>query len=70
VAGDGQCFNLRDSLSGLSQPVTVIWGSEDNIIPASHANGLPDTVKVEVLPGYGHLVQLEAAAEVNVLLGA
>jgi pyruvate dehydrogenase E2 component (dihydrolipoamide acetyltransferase) len=70
VAGDGQCFNLRDKLSDLSQPVHVIWGAEDKIIPASQADNLPSSVKVDVLPNAGHLVQLEAAGQVNSLLGA
>lgn len=67
--GDGQTVTLRAGLSGLSMPVKVIWGSEDRIIPAAQAEGL-ENAEVHVLPGFGHLVQLEAAAEVNTLLGA
>lgn len=67
--GDTQKINLRDSLAGLSMPVRVIWGSADRIIPAGHATGLPENVAVDVLDGCGHLVQLEAASEVNQLLG-
>lgn len=69
VADGAQSVALRDALAGLPMPVRVIWGTEDAIIPASHAEGLPDNVEVHVLDGYGHLVQLEAAAEVNALLG-
>ncbi len=66
--GTAQTVDLRAALSELRVPVKVIWGSEDKIIPASHASALPATTTVHVLPGYGHLVQLEAAAEVNRLL--
>lgn len=68
VDGDTQKIDLRNALGGLNIPVRVIWGSVDKIIPAAHADGLPDNVEVHILDGYGHLVQLEAASEVNKLL--
>lgn len=68
VDGDTQTVSLGDALGGLGIPVRVIWGSVDKIIPAAHADGLPGNVDVHVLDGYGHLVQLEAASEVNKLL--
>ncbi|MDA0822402.1 MAG: acetoin dehydrogenase dihydrolipoyllysine-residue acetyltransferase subunit [Proteobacteria bacterium] len=68
--GDTQTVNLRDSLASLSIPIQVIWGSQDRIIPAKHAQGLPSNVKVHILDGFGHLVQLEAASDVNKLLQA
>ncbi|MGR8919883.1 MAG: acetoin dehydrogenase dihydrolipoyllysine-residue acetyltransferase subunit [Gammaproteobacteria bacterium] len=70
ISGGVQSADLAPRLGDLGVPVQVIWGSEDKIIPASHADGLPDNVEVRVLDGFGHLVQLEAAAEVNGLLGA
>lgn len=48
------------------QPSLVIWGSDDAIIPVRHAQGLE--AQVEVLPGQGHMVQLEAAEQVNQLM--
>jgi pyruvate dehydrogenase E2 component (dihydrolipoamide acetyltransferase) len=66
--GKAQTVDLRAGLAALKQPVKVIWGSRDKIIPAKHAEGLPPQVAVTVLDGYGHLVQLEAASEVNKLL--
>ena len=68
LSGDKQTVDLRGELGGLSMPVNVIWGSEDRIIPASHANDLPGNVTVNVLEGFGHLVQLEAASDVNRLI--
>ncbi|MEX5557541.1 acetoin dehydrogenase dihydrolipoyllysine-residue acetyltransferase subunit [Pseudomonas rhodesiae] len=48
------------------QPSLVIWGSDDAIIPVAHAQGLE--AQVEILPGQGHMVQLEAAEQVNPLM--
>ena len=68
IEGATQSTDLRYGLAGLSIPVKVIWGSEDKIIPPSHAEGLPESISVEILDGFGHLVQLEAASQVNHLL--
>ena len=48
------------------QPSLVIWGSDDAIIPAAHSDGL--RAQVEVLSGQGHMVQMEAAEQVNRLI--
>ncbi len=60
-----QAAVLDDRLGELSIPVQAIWGSEDRILPASHAEGLPANVKIQIISGSGHMVQMEAAAEVN-----
>jgi len=54
---------FRDELGLLPHRVQVIWGEDDAIIPVAHARGLP--VDVHVFPGRGHMVQLEAAGDVN-----
>jgi pyruvate dehydrogenase E2 component (dihydrolipoamide acetyltransferase) len=66
--GGAQSRLLREALASARVPALVIWGAEDRIIPASHAAGLPASVKVEVIPGAGHMVQMEAAGAVNRLL--
>ncbi|MFS2160742.1 acetoin dehydrogenase dihydrolipoyllysine-residue acetyltransferase subunit [Pseudomonas sp. Pseusp122] len=48
------------------KPTLLIWGANDSIIPASHSAGLD--AQVEVLPGQGHMVQMEAAEQVNGLI--
>ena len=48
--GGRQATLLREKLALLHQPVLVVWGSEDQIIPARHASGLPSSVQVEVTP--------------------
>jgi len=69
VFADGaQALVLRDQLAGLDIAVQVIWGAEDRIIPASHAQALPEAVRVSVLQGAGHMVHMEKAAEVNALI--
>lgn len=64
-AGGRQQDLLRDRLTAAGVPVLVLWGAEDDIIPAAHANGLGDGVATLALDGYGHMLQLEAAGEVN-----
>ena len=67
-SGGKQALVLRDKLGALPVPLLVVWGSEDRIIEAAQARGLPANARVEVMAGRGHMVQMEAAAEVNRLL--
>jgi len=65
LASDGvQRHDLRPVVA--RQPTLVLWGSDDAIIPATHVDGLE--AEVEILPGQGHMVQLEAAEQVNARL--
>jgi pyruvate dehydrogenase E2 component (dihydrolipoamide acetyltransferase) len=57
------------NLSEVSVPILVIWGSEDQIVPASHAENLPSEARVEILEETGHMPQMEAAGKVNRLVG-
>ncbi|MCT8164764.1 acetoin dehydrogenase dihydrolipoyllysine-residue acetyltransferase subunit [Pseudomonas putida] len=59
--GDLQRHDLRGVLG--QHPALVIWGAEDAIIPAAHAQGLE--AEVLVIAGVGHMVQMEAAEQVN-----
>ena len=65
-----QALLLGEDLGRLSLPVLVIWGEKDQIIPSSHAEGLAGNVRTEIIPGAGHMVQMEAPAEVNRLIQA
>ena len=58
---------LTERLSSLGVKTLVVWGSEDQVIPASHAQNL-EGVDVEVIEGAGHMVQMEQAAKVNSLI--
>jgi pyruvate dehydrogenase E2 component (dihydrolipoamide acetyltransferase) len=64
-AGGRQALQLGGRLTELAVPVQVIWGRQDQILPASHAEGLPAKVQVAVLGDAGHMVHMEKAAEVN-----
>ena len=59
--GDRQRVSIRDQLAALRIPVQIIWGKDDRIIPASHAQGMPD---VHIIDAAGHLPHLEKASEV------
>jgi pyruvate dehydrogenase E2 component (dihydrolipoamide acetyltransferase) len=61
-----QAVDLRPQVG--QQPSLIIWGAEDGIIPAHHGEGLP--AQVEVLPGQGHMVQMESADQINRLIGS
>ena len=62
--GGRQAAGLRDQLDQLQLPVQVICGVGDRIIPPSHALGLPADVATHTVTGAGHMVQMEASAEV------
>jgi len=68
--GGRQASVLAGDVAALKQPVLVIWGADDRIIPASHANGIAGHATVEVIDGAGHMVQMEKAGRVNDLVRA
>lgn len=70
LAAGRQATILRDELSRLPRPALVVWGADDQIIPASHARDLPPSVRVEIIPSTGHMVMMEVAGEVNRLINA
>jgi pyruvate dehydrogenase E2 component (dihydrolipoamide acetyltransferase) len=67
--GGRQAVSIADSLAGIEAPVLAIWGAEDRVVPPGHAEALPAGVQVEILDGAGHMPQMEAAHEVNRLIG-
>jgi len=63
-----QSYVMRDRLSALRMPLLVVWGSDDRIIPATHAHSLPKNVEAHIIPESGHMVQMEAATKLNSLI--
>jgi len=63
-----QAESLRDRLADLAVPVKLVWGTHDRIVPPEHASGVPGAVALHLLPGVGHLPQVEAVALVASLL--
>ena len=68
VFPEGKQADVPD-LSGLDTPILAIWGQVDQICPVSHSENLPDGARVEILEDTGHMPQMEAAGEVNRLIG-
>lgn len=59
---------LAQQLDGFGKPILVIFGADDRVIPAAHARALEAFAKVEVIPGAGHMAQMEKASRVNELI--
>jgi len=64
-AGGMQKTSLRDRLKDVGVPVNIVWGDADRIIPAAHAEGLPEAVTVTRVAGAGHIPHMEKASEIN-----
>jgi pyruvate dehydrogenase E2 component (dihydrolipoamide acetyltransferase) len=64
---DGRQAGVRD-LFGLEVPMLAIWGQDDQILPVSHTENLPENATVEVLENTGHMPQMEAAGQTNRLI--
>jgi pyruvate dehydrogenase E2 component (dihydrolipoamide acetyltransferase) len=60
-AGGRQALELTGRLGELTVPVQVIWGAKDQILPASHAAGLPASVSVRARRCRAHGAHGEAA---------
>ena len=68
--GDHQRTILAPQVAKLGKPIRIVWGARDRIIPVAHSNALGDSAKIYLFPNAGHMVQMEAANEVNrILLG-
>lgn len=67
-AGQTQQQLTGEKLAARGAPPTlVIWGKQDEIIPAAHAENLPGA-KVVVFDDAGHMVYMEKASDVNALI--
>jgi pyruvate dehydrogenase E2 component (dihydrolipoamide acetyltransferase) len=64
----GQRVVIADRLTELNVPVLVVWGREDRIIPAAHADRAPAGAQVHLLDGQGHSPHMEAAGDFNRIL--
>lgn len=64
-SGGAQRASLREALADIKVPVGIVWGEGDRILPAAHADGLPETIRVTRIAAAGHIPHMEKAAEVN-----
>ena len=67
---DGASAGAAAELAALDCPCLVIWGADDAVLAASGADGLAGHAEVAVLPGIGHMPQMEASARINDLISA
>jgi pyruvate dehydrogenase E2 component (dihydrolipoamide acetyltransferase) len=56
------------ALAGGGKPVLMVWGGDDQIVPAAHATNAPAGATVELFDGVGHMAQMERAGDVNRLI--
>ncbi len=68
--GGKQADSIVAAATSAGVPVTVIFGREDRIIPASHADALKGAATIEIIEGAGHMPMMEAAKRVNELLSS
>lgn len=54
----------REQLATLAMPVRLLWGLQDNVLPARQADTVPDTFAVERLAETGHMLMDEAPDKV------
>jgi 4,5:9,10-diseco-3-hydroxy-5,9,17-trioxoandrosta-1(10),2-diene-4-oate hydrolase len=69
----GQRVDRADiyGISSITNPVFVIWGRQDNLIPVAHAEIASEgfrNVRVKIIDNCGHFPMLEHAPEFNALL--
>lgn len=65
---------LAKRLHRIRAKTLILWGSEDRVIPASYAKrlaeGISGEVRVQSIPGAGHLADLDAPEEVAAAIRA
>jgi pyruvate dehydrogenase E2 component (dihydrolipoamide acetyltransferase) len=60
--------NPAQDLAQLAMPVQIIWGRGDQVSPVGQLAGLPKTITRSIIDDAGHMVHIEAAAQVNDLI--
>jgi pimeloyl-ACP methyl ester carboxylesterase len=60
-SGGRQQAQLGDALRDADIPILVVWGEDDEIIPARHATTLVGKARTHLIGDAGHMVQMEAA---------
>jgi pyruvate dehydrogenase E2 component (dihydrolipoamide acetyltransferase) len=66
--GGQQSVDLTGRIGALTMPVQLIWGRNDRIITAAHAEVVAARLPVHILAAAGHLPHMEKAGEVNRLI--
>jgi pyruvate dehydrogenase E2 component (dihydrolipoamide acetyltransferase) len=61
---EGQTVRYDERLGELTQPILIIWGEQDAVLPAAHGVAATKAVPrawFELLEGIGHVPQIEAS---------
>ncbi len=66
--GRRQTVDWRTELEKISCPVQFIWGTEDCVIPVSHAEEFLEDLALIKIDGSGHMPHMEQAKQTNRLL--
>ncbi len=62
-AGAMQAMDLREGIAGIDVPTTILVGSRDTLTPVPLSRAMARAIpgaRLEVLPGYGHMLPYEA----------
>lgn len=57
-----QAFDVTRALASVEAPVRLLWGRADAVMPPAHAARAPAQCAVHLLPGVGHVPQIERPA--------
>jgi pimeloyl-ACP methyl ester carboxylesterase len=68
LAGGPQAFDVRSLLAASRAPTKIVFGIEDRITPAHHADGLSGLIAQHRFARVGHMPHLEARREVARLI--
>jgi pimeloyl-ACP methyl ester carboxylesterase len=66
-------FDARDRVGGISVPCQIVCGDEDGLTPLAHVRDLHERIpgsRLEIIPGAGHMVMIEAADRFNEVVAA
>ncbi|HEY1452303.1 MAG TPA: acetoin dehydrogenase dihydrolipoyllysine-residue acetyltransferase subunit [Roseiarcus sp.] len=67
-AGGRPTIDIRGHLAALEAPIKIVFGIEDRITPAGHADGLSGLIALHRFARVGHMPHLEARREVAKLI--
>ena len=67
-AGGRQTIDIRGHLAALEAPIKIVFGIEDRITPAGHADGLSGLIALHRFARVGHMPHLEVRREVARLI--
>lgn len=67
-AAGRQSGAFRLTLAAIRVPTLIVWGEDDRIIPAAHADALPAPVRVVRFPATGHMAHMERPADLARLI--